>query len=67
MKNSEHNLSVIENFILYITHSSDQTNDYDTFTSCPSDLYQMAKDYIEEDHVDGKDNPDDAKFKIVKI
>lgn len=61
MKKSDKNLSVIENFILHITHSSGgQDADADapvTFTA--NELYQMAEEYIEEDHVDGKDNPED--------
>lgn len=52
------NLMVIENFILHITHCSDKKDlDWNkpmTFT--PKKLYKMAKDYIEEDHVDGRDN-----------
>jgi len=66
MKNSEKNLLVIQNFILHITHSSIPSDGIDenfkkqiTFT--PEELYQMADEYIEEDHVDGKENPDDDK------
>lgn len=60
MKNSERNLSVIENFILHLTHSSEGDAHFEeeiTFT--PKQMYQAAIDYIEEDHVDGKGNPDD--------
>jgi hypothetical protein len=51
MTKSEQNLSVIQNFILYITHD---TTEKITFTT--EQLYQLAIDYIEEDHVDGKEN-----------
>jgi hypothetical protein len=51
MTKSEQNLSVIQNFILYITHD---THEQITFTT--EQLYQLAIDYIEEDHVDGKEN-----------
>ena len=58
MKQSEKNLLVIENFILHITGSSDDT-DREKIGYSPFDLYQMAKDYIKEDHVDGEQNPED--------
>ena len=58
MKNSERNLSVIENFILHFTHSSDFSDETE-MTVTPKMMYQAAEDYIEEDHVDGKGNPDD--------
>jgi hypothetical protein len=58
MTKSEANLMVIQNFILHITHVSDvREEDFKkpmTFT--PEQLYKMADEYIEEDHVDGKDN-----------
>jgi hypothetical protein len=63
MKNSERNLSVLQNFILHITHSSDN-EDNTPITFTPSELYQMANDYIEEDHVDGKENPEDEIIKV---
>lgn len=47
MKNSERNLRVIQNFILYYTHDSEEMG--------ASKMYQAALDYIEDDHVDGKD------------
>lgn len=59
LKNSERNLMVIQNFILHITHSSEQDDDETKMTFTPADLYKLADDYIEEDHVDGKENPDD--------
>lgn len=51
MTKAEQNLMVIQNFILYITHD---THEEITFTT--EQLYQMAIDYIDEDHVDGKGN-----------
>jgi len=62
MKKSDRNLSVIQNFILHLTHCGDHGMDAefkDVKTYTPELLYQIAKDYIEEDHVDGKDNPED--------
>jgi hypothetical protein len=55
MAKSEDNLRVIQNFILHITHANEGDHDAKlpmTFTA--NELYQMANDYIEEDHVDGK-------------
>jgi len=61
MTKADQNLMVIQNFILHITHSSMPSDGIDenfkkpiTFT--PEELYQMAVDYIEEDHADGRDN-----------
>lgn len=55
MKQSERNLMVIENFILHLTHSNEGDHDADTSTPyTANELYQAAKDYIEEDHADGK-------------
>lgn len=54
MKKSEHNLRVIDNFILYYTHDNPEMN-------C-DEMYQAAKDYILEDHVDGKECEDDNIF-----
>jgi hypothetical protein len=53
MTKAEQNLSVIQNFILYITHG---THEQDQITFTPEQLYQLAIDYIDEDHVDGKGN-----------
>ena len=62
MKHSEKNLAVIQNFILHITHCDNFEAEIDfkeemEFT--PETLYQMANDYIDEDHADGKENPED--------
>ena len=63
MTNSEKNLLVLQNFILHVTHCNDDGKDVNWDTPLagltPEDLYQHAIDYIEEDHVDGKENPDD--------
>ena len=63
MTKADQNLSVIQNFILHITHSSMPSDGIDenfktpmTFT--PEELYQMADEYIDEDHVDGRENED---------
>lgn len=60
MKNSEKNLYVLRNFILHVTHSNQGDEDADEILPLSANtLYQMAEDYIEEDHVDGKQNPED--------
>jgi hypothetical protein len=64
MTKADKNLSVIQNFILHITGCSipcDRINDederqYNLMTFTPDELYQMAEDYIDEDHADGRDN-----------
>ena len=60
---ADKNLMVIQNFILHITHCSIDSGGKDAnfkgkLTFTPKQLYQMADDYIEEDHVDGRDNED---------
>ena len=60
MTRADENLMVIQNFILHIT-GVDNVEDVDfgrpmTFT--PEDLYTLAVDYIEDDHADGKGNPE---------
>ena len=57
MKNSERNRSVLENFILHITHCSDTESDInfkDKMTFTPEILYKAVDDYILNDHVDGE-------------
>jgi hypothetical protein len=66
MTKADLNLAVIQNFILHITHSSiphDRVDGEDEYaavpmTFTPDELYQMAEDYIDEDHCDGRDNPE---------
>jgi hypothetical protein len=55
MKQSEHNHNVINNFILHITHSSGDGDDNyrKPITYTAEQLYQLADEYIAEDHVDG--------------
>ena len=55
---SQRNLSVIENFILFLTHCSDDKEPDFTKpqTYTPEELYRVAYDYILEDHVDGEDS-----------
>ncbi len=60
MTRADENLMVIQNFILHIT-GVDNVEDVDfgrpmTFT--PEALYTLAVDYIEDDHADGKGNPE---------
>ena len=58
MTKAYQNLMVIQNFILHITHSSDKDDENlkTPMIFTPEELYQMADDYIEEDHADGRDN-----------
>jgi hypothetical protein len=59
-KHSERNLKVLENFILHITHSSEGDHDAKIAQSfSPNDLYELARGYIAEDHVDGEGNDED--------
>ena len=65
MKNSEKNLMVLENFILHVTHTNEGDSDANqAFLTTPNELYQMARDYIKEDHVDGEGNPEDNQDAI---
>lgn len=54
---SKRNLLVIENFILYLTHCSDENDSDFTIpqTYTPEELYRVAYDYITEDHADGEE------------
>ena len=63
MKQSERNLMVLQNFILHITHCSDEKEESfrEKMEFTPEELYQLADSYIEEDHVDGEGNPDDEE------
>lgn len=64
MTKADQNLAVIQNFILHITGCSipndrvdgEDERQYNLMTFTPDDLYQMAEDYINEDHADGRDN-----------
>lgn len=61
MKKSEKNLALLENFILYITSRTEGDSDSNTqelWTA--NELYQSARNYIEEDHVDGRSTPTDS-------
>ena len=67
MKHSQRNLGVIENFILYLTHSGNHAMDAhfkEVQEWTPELMYKAAKDYIREDHVDGEDNPEDEIIPI---
>jgi hypothetical protein len=62
MKNSERNLMVIENFILHLTHCCGGEPEFkESVLYSPEEMYQMAKDYIKEDHVDGEGNIEDGE------
>lgn len=63
MTQADKNLRVIENFILHLTHASDASDSEfrkpQIYT--PEELYRVAYDYIEEDHVDGRGNIENLK------
>lgn len=62
MKKSDLNKGVLDNFILWLTHCNDEENELgykEHITLTPKLLYEAVKSYIEEDHVDGKDNAED--------
>ena len=59
MTRADENLMVIQNFILHITGVSDGDVDaHVPMTFTPEALYALAVDYIEDDHADGKGNPE---------
>ena len=59
MTRADENLMVIQNFILHITGVSDGDVDARVpMTFTPEALYALAVDYIEDDHADGKGNPE---------
>jgi hypothetical protein len=66
MTKADKNLMVIQNFILHITGCSipddrvdgEDERQYDLVTFTPDELYQMAEEYIDEDHADGRENPE---------
>lgn len=58
MKQSQKNLDVINNFILHLTHCGEHgldSNFNDLMRFTPEEMYRIAKEYIDEDHVDGVD------------
>lgn len=65
-QHSQRNLDVIENFILHITHCSNETDEEfmtpQTYT--PEELYKLAYEYILEDHVDGEDSEEAYEEKV---
>ena len=68
MKQSEKNLGVIENFILHLTTNTYGDVDGNVpFTITANELYKSASEYIEEDHVDGKGNPEDNAWYEVAL
>jgi len=66
MTQADKNLALLQNFILHITHVSapqDRVNGEAEYSDLPmlftpDELYKMAEEYIDEDHVDGRDNPE---------
>ena len=56
MKQSERNLLLIDNFLLFVTHMSrgDDNKRAASVYYRAEELYELALLYIEEDHVDGK-------------
>ena len=67
MTSADENLMVIQNFILHITGVSDGDVDAQSpMTFTPEALYTLAVDYIEDDHADGKGNPENNLTKYDK-
>lgn len=69
MRESDKNLAVIQNFILHVTHCSNDVSELDwkrTMNLTPKELYEHCDDYIAEDHVDGRENPEDEIDEIAK-
>lgn len=65
MNKAEQNLAVIQNFILHLTHSSQDDHDADEeIVLTPQIMYQSAEDYIAEDHVDGYGNPENDEERV---
>lgn len=61
-RKSERNLRIIENFILHLIHCSDDESELgykEHITLTPKLIYEAARNYIEEDHVDGKGTPEE--------
>lgn len=67
-RHSDKNLTVIQNFILHLTHCSkledmpvgeEDINYRKEIPYTAKWMYELAKYYVKEDHVDGQDNPDD--------
>lgn len=64
MKKSDLNKAVLENFILWFTHKNEdearnEGENPDVHHATALDLYEAIESYIEEDHVDGRGNPED--------
>ena len=62
MEKSSLNKGVLDNFILHLTHCGNHGLDNgfkDIQRVTPEQLYKAVENYIEEDHVDGKGNPND--------
>jgi hypothetical protein len=68
-RKSDANLNVIQNYILHLTHCSKLEDCPPEFSPdvlynvkvdfTPKWMYELAKLYVKEDHVDGRDNPED--------
>lgn len=65
---TQKNLDIIQNFILHLTHRSPGDYNFkEEFNISAETMYQGAREYIEEDHVDGmerEDAPED-KYQVV--
>lgn len=63
---SKERLAIIENFILFLTHCSDENEPDFTKpqTYTPEELYRVAYDYVLEDHVDGENSEEAYNEKV---
>ena len=63
-RKSDINKAVLDNFVFFLTHSSipsdrEDPNFREEQVFTPEIIYSTVEDYIAEDHVDGRDNPED--------
>lgn len=58
MRKSDLNRNLLENFLLHVFHSDDKYNDTEETTSL-MEMHQHINNYIDEDHVNGRENPED--------
>jgi len=59
-RKSDANFLLLENFALFFTHSRKGDSDFkDKMEITPEIMYKAVDNYIEEDHVDGRDSDDD--------
>ena len=59
-RQSDKNKAVLDNFILHMTHKSREDKSSQVLKPWSSNIfYSIVDEYIQEDHVDGRENEDD--------